>query len=185
MTKDRQLTPEERRLWRMVTQHDRRYATAPLDEEEADGTQAQDAPSPQPSPHGRERDPREREGEGHRSPRGKPAHPLLEGRKAAQLLKPYGPVEATLDLHGIAKVEAYAAVSDFLHRAHRAGARHVIIITGKGRTSEGVLRANLPHWLNEPALRPLVAGMAQAAANKGGSGVVHVLLKRARHDHDR
>lgn len=176
MTKDRQLTPEERRLWRAVTQHDRRYAQAPPEEEqEEEQTTAKDSPSPQPLAP-----------EKTQAKRGaKPAHPLLEGRKAAQLLKPYGPVEATLDLHGIAKVEAYAAVSDFLHRAHRAGARHVIIITGKGRTSEGVLRANLPHWLNEPALRPLVAGMAQAAANKGGSGVVHVLLKRSRHDHDR
>ena len=177
MTKDRQLTPEERRLWRMVTQHDRRYAQTPPDEEEQEEEQIPAKHPPVPQSVTLEK----------ASPKrgAKPAHPLLEGRKAVQLLKPYGPVEATLDLHGIAKVEAYAAVSDFLHRAHRAGARHVIIITGKGRTSEGVLRANLPHWLNEPALRPLVAGMAQAAANKGGSGVVHVLLKRARHDHDR
>jgi DNA-nicking Smr family endonuclease len=77
------------------------------------------------------------------------------------------------------KITAYEAVQDFIDRAHRAGARHVLIITGKGRSSEGILRAQLPHWLNEPGLRRMVVGIAQASPNRGGSGVFHVVLKRA------
>jgi len=179
MAKDRQLTPEERRLWRAVTQHDEVYRDAPSLEAELD------EPSPQPSPNARGNGPHEREGEGNSAkaaptfPAAKPPNPVLEGRKATRLLRPYAPVEATLDLHGMDKITAYEAVQDFIDRAQRAGLRHVLIITGKGRSSEGILRAQLPHWLNEPGLRQRVVGIAQASPNRGGSGVYHVVLKRA------
>jgi DNA-nicking Smr family endonuclease len=76
-------------------------------------------------------------------------------------------------------LDAYALVQQFVMRAHCGGRRHVAIITGKGRTGEaGVLRSNLPHWLNELALRPLISAFATARAEKGGEGVMHVLLKR-------
>ena len=104
----------------------------------------------------------------------------LSIREAARSFKPYGPIEATLDLHGLTKLEAYERVQHFIIGAKRAGKRHVIIITGKGRGNEvGVLRANLPHWLNEPALRPLISAVAEARAEKGGAGVMHVLVKAA------
>lgn len=105
---------------------------------------------------------------------------MLTGREATRLLKPYAPVEATLDLHGMGRVQAYGAVQDCIARARAAGKRHVLIITGKGRLGEGILRTQLPHWLNEPALRPQVVAIAQATPNKGGSGVYHVIVKRLR-----
>ncbi len=89
-------------------------------------------------------------------------------------------IEATLDLHGMGKLDAYVRVQQFVMRAHCSGRRHVAIITGKGRMGEaGVLRSNLPHWLNEPALRPLISAFATARAEKGGDGLTHVLLKRS------
>ena len=107
-----------------------------------------------------------------------PLRPLAT-REAAKFFKPYGAVEATLDLHGLTKLDAYAQVQHFIRTVSRAGKRHVAIITGKGRSGEvGVLRTNLPHWLNEPAIRPLISGFATARAEKGGHGVVHVLVKR-------
>ena len=102
----------------------------------------------------------------------------LSIREAARSFKPYGPIEATLDLHGLGKLEAYTRVQQFIIDAKRRGRRHVTIITGKGKGGEvGVLRANLPHWLNEPALRPLISAVAEARAEKGGAGVMHVLVK--------
>lgn len=93
--------------------------------------------------------------------------------------KPYGPVEATLDLHGLTQGEALPRVQQFLARAQQNGLRHVAIITGKGRGNEmGILRKMLPEWLNEPALRRMVAGFGHAAQEKGGSGVLHVLVKK-------
>jgi DNA-nicking Smr family endonuclease len=102
----------------------------------------------------------------------------LSIREAARSFKPYGPIEAALDLHGLTKLDAYERVQHFIIAAKRQGKRHVIIITGKGRGGEvGVLRANLPHWLNEPALRPLISAVAEARQEKGGAGVMHVLVK--------
>ena len=99
-------------------------------------------------------------------------------REAKRVFK--NPIEATLDLHGMAKLDAYVRVQQFVMRAHCSGRRHVAIITGKGRMGEaGVLRSNLPHWLNEPTLRPLISAFAYARAEKGGEGVTHVLLKRS------
>ena len=105
--------------------------------------------------------------------------PSLSNREAARRFKPHGTVEAQLDLHGSSKLEAYERVQQFLLHAQRAGLRHVLIITGKGRSPEaGVLRNYLPDWLNEPPLRSLISGIMQARPEKGGSGVTHVLLKR-------
>jgi DNA-nicking Smr family endonuclease len=88
------------------------------------------------------------------------------------------PIGATLDLHGMHKLEAYTRVQHFIVQQQRMQVRHVLIITGKGRLGEqGVLCKNLPHWLNEAGLRPCVSAMAHAPSEKGGSGALHVLLK--------
>jgi DNA-nicking Smr family endonuclease len=39
-----------------------------------------------------------------------------------------------------------------------------------------VLRRELPHWLNAPALRPLI--LALAHPHRANTGAVHVLLRR-------
>ncbi|MCI0756542.1 Smr/MutS family protein [Teichococcus vastitatis] len=86
--------------------------------------------------------------------------------------------ERTLDLHGRRAQEAWLAVRAFLLAAHAEGLRCVAVVTGKGPAPEGgVLRRELPHWLNNPELRPLVLGAAHPAPN---SGVVHLLLRRRR-----
>ena len=136
-----------------------------------DAAQAQ--PSPRPSPSGRG-------GVGGVATGKEILSPLkqLSLREAARSFRPYGPVEATLDLHGLSKLEAYERVQHFIIDANLRGRRHVAIITGKGRGGEvGVLRANLPHWLNEPGLRKLISAVAEARAEKGGAGVLHVLVK--------
>jgi DNA-nicking Smr family endonuclease len=109
------------------------------------------------------------------TPRALPALKPLPRREAARVRKL--PIEAVLDLHGLTKLEAYERVGSFLCAQVAGGVRHVLIITGKGRQGEGVLRQNLPHWLNEPALRRLVAGFVAGRPEKGGDGVMHVLLR--------
>ncbi len=103
----------------------------------------------------------------------------LPAREAKKRRAPHPAVQATLDLHGLTRAEAHGQVRAFLARAHRAGRRHVVIITGKGRASEGVLRQELPHWLNDAPLRPLIASIFYAPDREGGTGVMHVLLKKA------
>ena len=85
--------------------------------------------------------------------------------------------ERTLDLHGRRAEEAHRAVIAFVTAAHAQGLRCVAIVTGKG-TGEtgGVLRRELPHWLNGPALRTLV--LALAHPHRANTGAVHILLRR-------
>ena len=109
----------------------------------------------------------------------KPLRPLST-REANRLRKAYPEIEATLDLHGLGKIDAYGRVQDFLYQQQAAGARHVMIITGKGRIGDGVLRRELPHWLNDISLRPLVSAFASGRPEKGGHGVTHVLVKAHR-----
>jgi len=86
--------------------------------------------------------------------------------------------ERTLDLHGRRAQDAWHAVRAFLHAAHADGLRCVAVVTGKGPAPDGgVLRRELPHWLNAPDLRPLVLGAAHPAPNQGA---VHLLLRRRR-----
>ncbi len=107
----------------------------------------------------------------------------LDGRTMERLRRGRIRPEARLDLHGMTRREAHAALGVFMARAAGAGTRCVIVITGKGRVSEGggVLRNELPGWLNAPAIRSHILGFAQAQPRDGGAGALYVLLKRDRY----
>jgi DNA-nicking Smr family endonuclease len=172
MKKPRTLTPEERALWQESNRHTTAFkpnvdavmrdaiavprADAPLEKNLVEAT-AVSAPA---------------------RPRKHAPLPELSRREASKRLKQHPTIDATLDLHGMNKLEAMEKVARFITRHHQLGHRHVVIVTGKGRgTTMGVLRAALPDWLNEPALRPLISTITHARPEKGGEGVSHVLLK--------
>jgi DNA-nicking Smr family endonuclease len=167
--KSRHPTPEERKLWRQSNRFTSRKAGTVNEGEDEVEIAPETAPSSKsaaaiPDIPAAKKQP-------------KAALTPLSSREATRNFKLY-PIGATLDLHGFTKLEAYAKVASFITFQRRQGHRHVLIITGKGRGAEvGVLRANLPDWLNEPALRPLISAMAHGRPEKGGTGVLHVLLK--------
>ena len=80
----------------------------------------------------------------------------------------------TLDLHGNTAQRAFLALANFLRAAQAEGLRCVEVVTGQG----GVLRRELPLWLNLPELRGLVLAAAHPHAANPGS--VRLLLRRAR-----
>ncbi len=88
------------------------------------------------------------------------------------------PVEGRLDLHGMFQADAHGALGRFVPASRAAGRRCVLVITGHGRISGGVLKAAVPRWLAEPELRRHVLAIAPAQPNDGGSGALYVLLKR-------
>jgi len=88
------------------------------------------------------------------------------------------PVEAHLDLHGLTQAEAHRALSGFVGGSRRSGRRCVLVITGHGRMSGGVLKQAVPRWLGEPELRPHILAIAPAQPRAGGSGALYVLLRR-------
>ncbi len=87
-------------------------------------------------------------------------------------------IGGTLDLHGHNQDTGRAALARFLQAAHARGARTVIVVTGVGRSGQGVLKRRLPEWLAERDLRGLVSGFAQAHRTHGGEGAYYVFLRR-------
>ena len=85
-------------------------------------------------------------------------------------------VDARLDLHGHTQDAAHDALSGFLARAQGAGNRTVLVITGKS----GVLRGQVPRWLNAAPNRSRVLSFAQARSADGGEGALYVLLKKVK-----
>ena len=105
----------------------------------------------------------------------------IDKRSALRLKRGQTPIGDRLDLHGMTQAEAHRALNDFVAEAADAGHRCVLVITGKGRGgTEGVLRRRVPDWLNQPPLRPLILGIAQAQPRDGGSGALYLLLRRRR-----
>ena len=91
------------------------------------------------------------------------------------------PALRTLDLHGRTAQRAFLAMHAFLGRAHADRVRCVEIITGRGvGETGGVIRRELPLWLNLAELRPLVLAAAHPHAANPGS--VRLLLRRIRGD---
>lgn len=102
-------------------------------------------------------------------------------------------IEARVDLHGMRQHEAHVALRRFLTSCQARGLRYVLIITGKGKAigsqaahigeadrERGVLKRNVPRWLEEPDLRAIVVSFTTAAIQHGGEGAIYVHL-RARH----
>ena len=122
-------------------------------------------------------------------PAARPPHALAHGlsigidkRQAERFRGGRLPIEGRIDLHGRTQQQAHDALQDFLARAFAAGKRCVLVITGKGMTAAktGVLKENVPRWLNEPSLRRSVLAFDYAEPQHGGEGALYVLLKRKR-----
>jgi DNA-nicking Smr family endonuclease len=86
-------------------------------------------------------------------------------------------VQAQLDLHGLTREEARAALYDFLHGTVKSGKRCVRVVHGKGLGSKNrtpVLKVKVRHWLMQSAA---VLAFTQARGEDGGAGALIVLLR--------
>jgi DNA-nicking Smr family endonuclease len=108
----------------------------------------------------------------------------LGRRERSQLSRGRKEIDARLDLHGMTQARAPRALSGFLQRAHGDGLTFVLVITGKGKmgseSERGVLRRQVPQWLNLPEFRTLVVGFEQAHIGHGGEGALYVRIRRSR-----
>jgi DNA-nicking Smr family endonuclease len=96
-------------------------------------------------------------------------------------------IDARIDLHGMTQRQAHAALLRFLRGAQAEDAKVVLVVTGKGggkaepdRGERGVLRRQVPLWLELPEFRHVIVGFGEAHASHGGQGALYVRLRRAR-----
>jgi DNA-nicking Smr family endonuclease len=89
--------------------------------------------------------------------------------------------ERRIDLHGLDRARARAAVRAGIEAALAESERCLLVIHGRGRGSEDgpVLREALPGWLAEPPLRAHVLAFAPAVSRDGGAGASYVLLRKS------
>lgn len=106
------------------------------------------------------------------------------------------PVDGQIDLHGLTLDQAHKRFMAFLHNKIHTGARFLLVITGKGtsvsdpvfrghHTEEhherrGIIRRNLPHWCEDPSVKPFILQTLPAQPHHGGAGCTYILLRRKR-----
>jgi DNA-nicking Smr family endonuclease len=181
----RSLSEEERALWESVAKQTKplrkkpraaRAHAASLETE----ARAAVKPGPPPKPVPLAKIPRAPKPQ---PPAAPPPAPIGR-RERSQLSRGRKEIDARLDLHGMTQTRAHRALAGFLQRAHSDGLTFVLIITGKGKmgaeSERGVLRRQVPQWLNLPEFRSLVVGFEEAHIGHGGEGALYVRIRRAR-----
>lgn len=113
----------------------------------------------------------------------------MDPKRYGQMKKGRLSPEARIDLHGMTLSQAHPALMRFILGAAAEERRLVLVITGKGKVRDesgpiperhGVLRHQVPHWLNSMPLKLYVLQIAEAHVKHGGAGAYYVYLRRSR-----
>lgn len=89
--------------------------------------------------------------------------------------------QAHVDLHGLKKDEAKAALEAFVQKSRVAGLRCVLVVHGRGLHSKDqipVLKQSVQVWLSHGRPAKHVLAFCTARPQDGGAGAVYVLLRR-------
>ena len=90
--------------------------------------------------------------------------------------KKLGP-EKVLDLHGYTLYSAKLLLHKFVTSCYEKNIRNILIITGKGQNNKGVLKEEVPRWLNDKTFNKFVVNFSIAPKFFGGEGALLVKLK--------
>jgi DNA-nicking Smr family endonuclease len=159
-------TEEDRDLWEFITRSIKPYPGALKEIKSASRQKAKPEPSPAPI-----------------RPAGAAAQKSGEGfdrSTATRLKRGQLALEGRIDLHGMTQREAFDALGGFILKSVAQKKRTVLVITGKGLRSEGVLRRMVPLWLGEGDLKPHILAVTEAQPKDGGTGAFYVRLRKER-----
>ena len=82
-----------------------------------------------------------------------------------------------IDLHGYRLYSAKRSLHKFIMNAYENNIRNILIIPGKGQNNSGVLRKEVPIWLNEKFLKQFLIDFSIAPKSHGGGGALIVRIK--------
>ena len=85
--------------------------------------------------------------------------------------------DGVLDLHGYKLKDARIILQKYIVNAYEENVRNVLIITGKGQNNTGVLKKEVPLWLNNEILTNLLVNYKIAPKKFGGEGALLVRIK--------
>ena len=85
--------------------------------------------------------------------------------------------EAIIDLHGYRLQQARIILHNYIVNAYEKKIRNILIITGKGHNNTGVLKKEVPLWLNDKTLINFLINYETAPKKFGGEGALLVRIK--------
>lgn len=192
----RAIAPDEAELWDLVTSSvDKVKNKARVPSHAGDG----DLPAVpvRAAPVPAKNDPRSTPKRAPPQPPPKPGRPPpmaeFDRRAVRQVSSGKVSIDARVDLHGLRQRDARTELHAFLRAAQARDCKMVLIITGKGdaaddrdhlsrafgKAQRGILRRNVPQWLEEPDLRTIVLSYTSASVRHGGDGALYVQLRKA------
>ena len=87
-------------------------------------------------------------------------------------------IDGKLDLHGFTEIEAKNILEEFINESIENSKKLVLVITGKGKDGEGIIKNNIVSWLNTKNLRNKILAVNYASRKHGGSGAIYILLRK-------
>ncbi|MEQ6249560.1 Smr/MutS family protein [Sulfitobacter sp. HNIBRBA3233] len=200
--KRRRLSKEDRELWERVTAKTERMAKSDLEPARFDPDASMPAPARRPDQKTlrKSRETLLGKPKGQRPGKGHDLMPSIQDqlRKSPVQMdrKTHGKLtrgklrpEGKIDLHGMTLDRAHPALTGFVLKAHAQGKRLILVVTGKGKQRDeggpipvrlGVLRHQVPQWLQMPPLSSVVLQITPAHISHGGGGAYYVYLRRQR-----
>ena len=85
--------------------------------------------------------------------------------------------DGTIDLHGFNLKEAKLKLKNYVFQAFNSNKRNILIITGKGLNKTGLLKKEVPIWLNEKEIKIFLISYENAPKSFGGEGALVIRLK--------
>tara|TARA_Y100001970_G_C13959358_1_gene712352 strand:- start:124 stop:615 length:492 start_codon:yes stop_codon:yes gene_type:complete len=85
--------------------------------------------------------------------------------------------EGVLDLHGQTLYSGKIILRKYLINCYEKNIRDVLIITGKGQNKKGVLKEEVPKWLDDNILKKFIINYEIAPKHFGGDGALLVRIK--------
>ena len=82
-----------------------------------------------------------------------------------------------MDLHGYKLKIGKIKLQSYILYAYEKNLRNILIITGKGHKNTGVLKKEVPIWLNENETKSYLVNFEIAPKNFGGEGALLVRIK--------
>ena len=86
--------------------------------------------------------------------------------------------ENVIDLHGYRLQHAKVTLQKYISNAYEKNIRNILIITGKGYNNAGILKKEVPLWLNEQKIFNLLVNFEIAPKEFGGEGALLVKIKK-------
>ena len=108
-------------------------------------------------------------------------HSPLSHKQQGEIARGKKRIEVRLDLHQLNRQQAFNSVINFIDFCHLKQKRMLLIITGKGN---GILKDELPFWLDNPRVRDKILDHRFATPHHGGAGARYVYLSKNRLHHN-